>query len=207
MKVELLTITPDCEKLIERAGRTCYMSLDKAGGESADRFVRMLVTRGHHSVLEHASATFAISGVSRACTHQLVRHRLCSFSQKSQRYVSERETGFVVPESVAASQEAMKIFADSTSASHESYEKLIELGIPKEDARFLIPGAVHTDIVLTANLRELRHVIELRGSRQAQWEIRKLAVAMLGILKKEAPNVFFDLEAGADGFVRRTGPE
>ena len=204
VQVELVTITPDCEKVIERAGRTCYMSLDRAGGESADRFVRMLVTRGHHSVLEHASATFAVSGVSRACTHQLVRHRLCSFSQKSQRYVSERETGFVVPESVAASEEAMKIFADSTSASHESYEKLIELGIPKEDARFLIPGAVYTDIVLTANLRELRHVIELRGSRHAQWEIRELAVAMLGILKKEAPNVFFDLEAGSDGCVRKT---
>jgi thymidylate synthase (FAD) len=203
VEVELLTITPDCEKVIERAGRTCYMSLAKADGGSTDKFVRMLVTRGHHSVLEHATATFAIGGVSRACTHQLVRHRLCSFSQKSQRYVSEKETGFVVPESVAASEEAMKVFTDSTSASHASYEKLVELGIPKEDARFVIPGAVYTDIVLSANLRELRHVVELRGSRHAQWEIRELAVAMLEILKREAPNVFFDLEVGEDGCVSR----
>jgi thymidylate synthase (FAD) len=179
------------------------MSLAKAGGASTGKFVRMLVTRGHHSVLEHATATFAIGGVSRACTHQLVRHRLCSFSQKSQRYVSERETGFVVPESVAANEDALKAFTDSTAASHASYEKLVELGIPKEDARFVIPGAVYTDIVLSANLRELRHVVELRGSRHAQWEIRRLAVAMLEILKREAPNVFFDLEVAEDGCVRK----
>jgi len=204
VKVELLTITPDCEKIIEQAGRTCYMSVDKSGAESAPRFVRMLVSRGHHSVLEHATASFAISGVSRACTHQLVRHRLCSFSQKSQRYVSENDTGFVVPPRVAANQEAMKVFLDATSASHASYERLVELGIPKEDARFVIPGAVETDIVLSANLREFRHVVELRGSRHAQWEIREVAVALLENLKRHAPNVFFDLEVGPDGCVART---
>jgi thymidylate synthase (FAD) len=204
VKVELLTITPDCEKIIERAGRTCYMSVDRSGAESASRFVRMLVGRGHHSVLEHATASFAISGVSRACTHQLVRHRLCSFSQKSQRYVSENDTGFVVPRSVAADEEAMKVFMGATSASHASYEKLVELGIPREDARFVIPGAVETDIVLSANLREFRHVVEVRGSRHAQWEIRELAVALLDILKQHAPNVFFDFEVGPDGCVTRT---
>lgn len=203
MKVELISITPECEALIEKAGRTCYMSLDRAGRESAPKFVRMLVSRGHHSVLEHATASFSISGVSRACTHQLVRHRLCSFSQKSQRYVSESGTGFVVPETVAASEDAMKIFAEATAASHDTYRKLVELGIPKEDARFVMPGAVETDIVLSANLRELRHVIELRGSRHAQWEIRELAAALLKILKQHAPNVFFDLELGPDGCVTR----
>ncbi len=205
MEVELLSITPDCEKIIEQAGRTCYMSLDKTGEESAPKFVRMLVTRGHHSVLEHATASFAINGVSRACTHQLVRHRLCSFSQKSQRYVSENDTGFVVPGTVSADKEAMKAFTEATRAAHASYRKMVDLGIPREDARFVIPGAVCTDIVLSANLRELRHVIELRGSRQAQWEIRELAVILLGILKQHAPNVFFDLEVGPDGCVTRTG--
>lgn len=206
MKVELLTITPDCERVIELAGRTCFMSMAGAGGESAPKFVRMLVTRGHHSVLEHATASFAISGVSRACTHQLVRHRLCSFSQKSQRYVSENGAGFVVPGTVEANEEAMKVYEDATIASQAAYEKLVDLGIPKEDARFVIPGAVRTDIVLSANLRELRHVVELRGSRHAQWEIRKLAAAMLGILKQHAPNVFFDLEVDPDGCVTRKTP-
>jgi thymidylate synthase (FAD) len=203
VKVELLSITPDCEKLIEQAGRTCYMSLPRAGEKSAARFIRMLVSRGHHSVLEHAAASFGIGGVSRACTHQLVRHRLCSFSQKSQRYVSEEGTGYVMPETVSANDEARTVFEDATSAAQASYLKLMDLGIPREDARFLIPGAVETDIVLSANFRELRHVIELRGSRHAQWEIRKLAVAMLEIMKRHAPNVFFDLQVSPDGCVRR----
>ncbi len=206
MKVELLAITPDCEKVIERAGRTCYMSLEGANSESASRFVRMLVTRGHHSVLEHATAVFAVSGLSRACTHQLVRHRLCSFSQKSQRYVSESEADFVMPESISSDGDAREVFTASTSASLASYRKLVELGIPREDARFVLPGAVETDIVLSANLRELRHVIELRGSRHAQWEIRRLAVALLRILKREAPNVFFDLDVDADGCIVRQAP-
>ena len=203
MKVELLAITPDCEKVIEHAGRTCFMSGARSDEESAPKFIRMLVTRGHHSVLEHATATFGVSGVSRACTHQLVRHRLCSFSQKSQRYVPERGAGFVMPRSVAANEDASKVFADSLSAVQASYEKLLDLGIPKEDARFVMPGATETDIVLSANLRELRHVVELRGSRHAQWEIRELAVAMLALLKRCAPNVFFDLEVGPDGCVTR----
>jgi thymidylate synthase (FAD) len=206
VKVELLAITPDCEKVIERAGRTCFMSGSRAGGNSTRKFVRMLVTRGHHSVLEHATATFAVSGVSRACTHQLVRHRLCSFSQKSQRYVSEKQAAFVMPESVSADEEARKVFTSAAAESQTAYEKLVALGIPKEDARFVLPGAVQTQIVLSANLRELRHIVELRGSRHAQWEIRMLAVAMLGILKQHAPNVFFDLEAGADGYVTRKAP-
>lgn len=179
------------------------MSLDRAGEESAPKFVRMLVTRGHHSVLEHATATFAVSGISRACTHQLVRHRLCSFSQKSQRYVTEGDTAFVVPGTVSADEEALRVFTDSAAASRAAYEKLMDLGIPREDARFVIPGGIQTDIVMSANLRELRHVVELRGSRHAQWEIRELAVAMLKILKRHAPNVFFDLEVGADGCVER----
>jgi thymidylate synthase (FAD) len=203
VRVELLAITPDCEKVIERAGRTCFMSKSRARDDSTPKFIRMLVTRGHHSVLEHATATFVVSGVSRACTHQLVRHRLCSFSQKSQRYVSEKQAAFVMPESVSAKEEARKVFADATSASQASYKKLVELGIPKEDARFVLPGAVESRIVISANLRELRHIVELRGSRHAQWEIRMLAVAILGILKQHAPNVFFDLEAGGDGCVVR----
>jgi thymidylate synthase (FAD) len=203
VEVELLSITPDCERVIEQAGRTCYMSAGKPEGGATAKFVRMLIERGHYSVLEHATATFAVSGVSRACTHQLVRHRLCSFSQKSQRYVSEREAAMVVPESISSSGEALKIFQESTRSTLEAYGKLVETGIPREDARFVLPGAIETQIVLSANLRELRHVIEIRGSRHAQWEIRNLAAAMLGILKEHAPNVFYDLDIDPGGCVVR----
>ena len=206
MKVELLAITPDCEKVIEHAGRTCYMSLAKMNSDSAPGFVRTLVTRGHHSVLEHAYATFVISGISRACTHQLVRHRLCSFSQKSQRYVSESEAGCVVPPSVAGGDEATAVMREAASAACDAYERLVGLGIPREDARFVLPGGVETEIVMSANFRELRHVIELRGSRHAQWEIRRLAVSMLEILREHAPNVFADLVIDAGGFVTRAMP-
>jgi thymidylate synthase (FAD) len=194
MEVELLAATPDAEKLIENAGRTCYMSQDRISGESASKFIRMLVFRGHLSVLEHAYATFRVSGISRAATHQLVRHRLCSFSQKSQRYVREGEAAFIVPPSVRASRKAGPLFDGCVSASRDTYNRLIEIGIPKEDARFVLPNAASSEIVMSANFRELRHIILTRGSKHAQWEVRELAVKILRLMKVEAPNVFFDLE-------------
>jgi thymidylate synthase (FAD) len=207
MRVELLAMTPDAERVIERAGRTCYMSIDRLEDDSAPGFLRMIVSRGHTSVLEHASATFRVSGISRAATHQLVRHRLCSFSQKSQRYVRETDPAFVVPPSIHASSGAAAEFDKVMTASKEAYATLIALGIPKEDARFVMPNAVSSEIVMSANFRELRHVISIRGSRHAQWEVRRLAVELLRIMKEQAPNAFFDLEITEDGCVERRTTE
>lgn len=203
MEVELLAVTPDAEKLIERAGRTCYMSQDRISAESTSKFLRMLVSRGHLSVLEHAYATFRVSGISRAATHQLVRHRLCSFSQRSQRYVKEEDPDFVVPPSIGKSTEAVEIFDRFMSASRDAYNGLIGLGIPKEDARFVMPNAVASEIVLSANFRELRHVLLTRGSRHAQWEVRDLAVRMLTLIREHAPNVFFDMQVTDGRFVEQ----
>ena len=193
-KVELLSITPNAEKLIEAAGRTSYMSFDKQGQDSEKRFVRMLVKSGHHSVLEHAHATFRISGASRSFTHQLVRHRLCSIIQQSQRYVDESNFNYIEPDSIKKNREAHSVFVDFMDKAREAYLKLNGLKIKKEDARYVLPNAVESQVVVSANFREWRHVIDLRGKAQAQWEIRRVAIEILKILRKHAPNVFGDFE-------------
>lgn len=192
--VELLSITPNAEKLIEAAGRTSYMSFDKQGVDSEKRFIRMLVKSGHHSVLEHAYATFRISGASRSFTHQLVRHRLCSFIQQSQRYVDESKFNYIEPDSIKNNPKAHSIFIDFMSKAKETYAKLNGLKIKKEDARYVLPNAAESQIVVSANFREWRNIIDLRGKAQAQWEIRRVAIEILKILKKHAPNVFGDFE-------------
>jgi thymidylate synthase (FAD) len=201
MEVELLAITPNAEEVIERAGRTCYMSQGRISEKSASKFIRMLISKGHLSILEHAYATFRISGISRASTHQIVRHRLCSFSQKSQRYVTERDGDFVVPPSVRENERARTCFEESVTEAKGVYERLLELGIPREDARFVLPNAASSEIVLSANFRELRHVIVMRGSKEAQWEVREMVKRILMILKDKAPNVFFDLSVDANQYV------
>ncbi len=193
-KVELLSITPNAEKLIEAAGRTSYMSFDKQSQDSEKRFIRMLVKSGHHSVLEHAYATFRISGASRSFTHQLVRHRLCSIIQQSQRYVDESNFDYIEPDSIKNNPKAHSVFVDFMDKAKEAYLKLNGLKIKKEDARYVLPNAVESQIVVSANFREWRHVIDLRGKAQAQWEIRRVAVEILKALKKHAPNVFGDFE-------------
>lgn len=194
MKVELLFVTPDAEKLIETAGRTSYLSFGKQGENTEKRFVHMLIKRGEYSVLEHAYATFRISEVSRAFTHQMVRHRLCSFTQQSQRYVDESNFNYVEPESIKNNPEAHSIFTEFMEKTKKTYLELRKLKIRKEDARFLLPNAVESQIVVTANLREWRHFIGLRGSPEAQWEIRNVAIEVLKILKNHAPTVFEDFE-------------
>jgi thymidylate synthase (FAD) len=203
MPVELLAVTPDAEKVIELAGRTCYMSQDRITPDSSEKFIRMLVARGHLSVLEHASAVFRISGISRALTHQLVRHRLCSFSQRSQRYVREDADGFIVPPSILDHEEARSVFDEAVSTSMSAYTRLLELGVPKEDARFVMPNATESEIVLSANFRELRHIILTRGSGHAQWEVRNVAIEMLTLIKKHAPDVFADITLSRDGHVEQ----
>lgn len=194
MRVELLYVAPDAEKLIETAGRTSYLSLDKQGKGTEKAFIRMLIKNGHLSVLEHAYATFRISGTSRAFTHQLVRHRICSFTQQSQRYVDESSFNYVEPESIKTNTDTHSIFIKFIEESKKVYSELQKLGIKNEDARFVLPNAVESQIVVTANFREWRHIVGLRGSPNAQWEIRKVAIEILKILKRHAPTVFEDFE-------------
>jgi len=193
MKVELLFITPQAEKLIETAGRTAYLSHDKQAENTAERFIKMLPLKEHHSVFEHAYATFRISGVSRAFTHQFVRHRLCSFTQQSQRFVSEANFAYIEPETVKKNPEAHAIFINLMAEAKEAYLALQKLGIKNEDARFVLPNAVDSQLVVTANLREWRHIIELRGSLSSQWEIRSVILEILKLLKQHTPAVFADL--------------
>lgn len=194
MEIELLAITPDAERLIEASGRTCYDTVARADEDKPARFIQMLVARGHLSVLEHASATFRIKGISRALSHQLVRHRLASYSQRSQRYVNETGFPYVTPPQIANSPTAKKIFDETIEATRAAYQKLLDAGIAREDARFVLPNACATEIVVTANFREWRHILALRGHPSAQWEFRQLAVGILKILQCHAPATFADFE-------------
>jgi thymidylate synthase (FAD) len=192
VKVTLLRITEDSEDLIASSARICYASEPKIEGAN-EKLIRNLRSWGHLSTFEHASATFLIEGVSRACTHQLVRHRLASYSQQSQRYVNEEGFEYVTPHSVEKDSALKAKYDEAVENARKSYKELINSGIPKEDARFLLPNAVAAKIVVTMNFRELRHFIQLRTAKGAQWEIRELAKEMLRLLKEEAPNAFDDL--------------
>lgn len=194
MEVKLFAITPDPEKVIEKAGRTCYGSDLKIKTGSEKDFIPKIIKNGHHSVLEHASATFRITEVSRSFTHQVVRHRKASFSQRSQRYVNEKSFTFVEPKSIREKTVAHRLFEEFMAKAKDAYCKLQELGIKNEDARFVLPNAVQSEIVISANFRELRHIFCVRCDRHAQWEIRNVALQMLRIMKKEAPSVFEDFE-------------
>lgn len=192
-KVELLAMTENAQSLIETAGRTCYLSGDKMSDETNRKFIRMLIKNGHTSVLEHAYATFRITGGSRAFTHQIVRHRLASFSQQSQRYVSEDDFRVVIPPSIAANQEALKVFEEAMENSKKAYAALKGMDIRKEDARFVLPNAAQSEIVVSANFREWRHIMAIRTEKAAQWEIRRISEDILKILAEKAPFVFEDL--------------
>ena len=194
MRIELLYITPNAEKVIETAGRTSYQSFEKQTETSYKSFIKMLIRNKHESVLEHATVSFKISGISRALTHQLVRHRLCSFTQQSQRYVNENNFNYIEPDDIKSNPTAHDIYIELMEQIRNRYSQLRDLGIKKEDARFILPNSTSSEIIMTANLREIRHVITLRGEKAAQWEIRRLAIQILKILKKEIPDVFQDME-------------
>ena len=203
MKVELLSITQNAEKLIENAGRTAYLSFGKQKEGSEKRFIRMLIKSGHLSVLEHAYATFRITGGSRAFTHQLVRHRLCAFTQQSQRFVDESSFHYIEPDSIRSNREAHELFLRFIQNSRDIYSKLQELGVQNEDARFVLPNAIESQIVITTNFREWRHIIELRGSPEAQWEIKRMAIEVLRLLRNHAPTAFGDFEINDSNVVIR----
>ncbi len=193
MQVELIAITRYLrgngtpEELLEHAGRVCYRSA--ARGEPG-RFLQARIREGHESLIEHAAATFEISGLSRAASHQLVRHRLASYSQESQRYVDMADPEWVLPPAIAEEPQARAVWERFAAEVVAAYRALRALGVRKEDARFVLPNAAATRIVVTMNFRELLHVFRLRISPEAQWEIRALCVAMLDAILPHAPNVF-----------------
>ncbi len=211
MQVELLYHTPDPERAIATAARLCYAPVGAAElmetmpDEKVHNVLRTVLSSGHLSTLEHASYTFAVDGVSRALTHQLVRHRLASYNQQSQRYVKFKDGLEVVkPATVSEDPELERVFDEAIEAAVEGYKKLLNAGVPAEDARYLLPNAAETKIVITMNVRELLHFFSLRGCNRAQWEIRELAHRMIELARPTAPYVFMD--AGAP-CVRGACPE
>jgi thymidylate synthase (FAD) len=191
MQVDLVSITSDAERVIEAAARTCYQSGDRMTPETIGELLPKLLAMGHESPFEHASATFRITGCSRAMTHQLVRHRLMSVCQKSQRYVREDAFDFVVPPSIPVELHAE--FEADMEQIRCMYRKWVGRGIPKEDARFVLPNACASELMITANFREFRHIFRMRCDRHAQWEIREACTRMLQELHRHAPHVFADL--------------
>jgi thymidylate synthase (FAD) len=164
-----------------------------------ERYVADKVRLGHESLLEHASATFFIEGISRVCSHQLVRHRLASYSQRSERYCDESSVDYVVPESIASDEECRKLWLELALHSIDVYEKFREKGINKEDARFALLQASDTKITVTMNFRAWRHFIEMRAAPAAQWEIRGVAMAVLKELYELSPGAFQDLKEKYNG--------
>lgn len=194
--VSLLAHTPEPEKIVAAAARNCYSDagalslLEGMDGGETERFLEMLMSLGHESVLEHVTFTFSADGVSRALMAQITRHRIATFSVKSQRYVKHMEPEAVTPPSVAADSAAAEVFEEAMAAAWHAYRELVRLGVPKEDARFVLPNACTTNIVFTMNARELRHFFRLRCCNRAQWEIRALAIDMLRLVREIAPTLF-----------------
>ncbi len=206
MRVYLLTHTPEPEKTIAMAAKLCYSpsnigELGKRVDESDQTaFLKKIIGMGHHSVLEHASFTFGIEGISRATSHQLVRHRLASYSQQSQRYVKVGDDfEYVTPHSINADAALKDKFEQAVKNLHAIYGKLTESGIPAEDARYLLPNAAATKIIVTMNARELIHFFTLRCCERAQWEIREMACEMLKVATPVLPVIF---EKSGPGCIR-----
>ena len=200
MKISLLHHTPNPDESVALAARVCYApgdleELTHSVMTAARRreFLAMLLRRGHHTPLEHVSFTFGVEGVSRACSHQLVRHRIASFSQQSQRYVEMRDASrdsFVVPPGIAADPAAEKLFREQMQAARSGYAALRALGVAREDARYVLPSATETALVVTMNARALLNLFALRLCRRAQWEIRTVAERMLELARQAAPEIF-----------------
>lgn len=220
MKVTLLAHTPDPEKIAATAAKLCYSNSgigslkDGLTEEKTESFIDMLVSIGHESVMEHVSFTFGIEGISRACSHQLVRHRIASYSQKSQRYVNENSFEFITPPEIEVEPEAKAEFCRVINEISESYSKIADIltdshkrrfisdgmdektatskarKLANEDARFILPNACETKIVVTMNVRSLFNFFRHRCCNRAQWEIRTVANEMLKLCLQEAPHIF-----------------
>lgn len=219
-KVELIAYTPDAEKLVAASAKICYSPaeastiLDGLTPEKTEKFLQMLTDLGHESPIEHASFTFAIEGVSRSLLAQITRHRIASFSVQSQRYVKENHFHFVTPPEIAALPEAAQRYQQAMADSYNHYlelsailekkhlAELLEQGVPEkaaksraeksaiEDARYVLPNACETKMMLTMNARSLRNFFRLRCCNRAQWEIRDLAWQMLALCREACPVLF-----------------
>jgi len=203
MIVELLKYTQEPEKTCAIAGRLCYSAVgieelkEKLTQDKIEDILKRIIKSGHLSVLEHASFSFGVEGVSRALLAQLTRHRIASFSVQSQRYVKFKNgVDFVVPPSIAKNEELLKKYNEFLKLSEKYYKDFLDAGILAEDARYVLPNASSTKIVITMNARELRHFFALRCCNRAQWEIRDMACRMLKLAREVAPVLFND--AGPD---------
>ena len=234
LKVTLLAYTPEPEKVVASAAKHCYSSAgieEIAEGltpEKTAKFVGMISELGHASTIEHVSFTFGIEGVSRAFLAQITRHRIASYSVKSQRYVGESDFEYVVPPEIDAVPEAREEFLAAMEEDRRHYEKisailtekhkreLLESGreekaagraakrMANEDARFVLPNACETKMICTFNARELQHLFSLRCCSRAQWEIREVANRMLALVRPVAPDLF---SSAGPGCVRGDCPE
>jgi thymidylate synthase (FAD) len=204
LNVVLLRYTPEPEEVVAMAAKLCYSPSgveelkEKIEAKDQAAFVEKLASIGHLSPIEHVSFSFGIEGISRACSHQLVRHRVASYSQQSQRYVKEEQFDYVIPPSIKQDPALAREFEKCMAEAQENYTKVLkrleELGYRGEagqqDARYLLPNAAETKIVVTMNARELLHFFRVRCCNRAQWEIREMAERMLAQVKKAAPTIF-----------------
>lgn len=220
MKVELIANTEEPEKIVSAAAKLCYSNssvediAENQTDEEKEKFLQKLMSIGHDSPMEHITFTFAIEGVSRALTHQLVRHRIASYSQQSQRYVKLDQFEFVTPPEIEKDLKAKKIYLETMKNIQKSYNIITEILEEKyytellaegfevkkakslsekkaiEDARYVFPNACETKIVVTMNARSLKNFFEHRCCNRAQWEIRQLAEKMLMLVKEKAPIIF-----------------
>ena len=201
IKVKLMKYTAEPERTVAMAARLCYSPAgaeelsEKMTDEQVTKLVEKIISMGHASTMEHVTFTFAIEGISRVLTHQLVRHRIASYSQQSQRYVSEHDFEYILPPSIAENDEAKAKFENLMHTIRQTYDELVAMDVPKEDARYVLANATETKIIATFNARSLMNFFKLRCCTRAQWEIRKLAKLMLKEVSKVAPNIFDD--AGA----------
>lgn len=196
MKVKLLKYTPEPDKICAVAALCCYSQkpsmelINNLGEEKIKKILRKTIGSGHYSVIEHASFTFSVGSVSRALTHQLVRHRIASYSQQSQRYVKLDLPTFVTPPTIEKNKETLDEYNTFMESAWKIYNFLLKNNTAPEDARFVLPNATTTNITVTMNARELIHFFELRCCMRAQWEIRHVALTMLEEVKKVAPVIF-----------------
>ncbi|MBN2065677.1 MAG: FAD-dependent thymidylate synthase [Candidatus Thermoplasmatota archaeon] len=195
MNVKLIGVTPNPELLPAMAAKLTHSKtkpedLDKSSEKELKATLEQVMKLGHTSVVEHTSFTFAISDVSRSLTHQLVRHRIASYSQQSQRYVNLNDPCYIIPPKIEKNKTMKQAYEETMHTIWEQYNKLLSMDIPAEDARYVLPNATCTNIIVTMNARSLLNFFDLRCCLHAQWEIRSLANRMLQEVKVVAPTIF-----------------
>ena len=200
VNVALISHTPDPERTIAAAARVSTSPADisqlmqKLTPQAVDRLLTRLISSGHLSPFEHASFTFAIEGISRVTSHQLVRHRMASYTQRSQRYVSVKDFNYITPAAISAKPDLAARYQEMVRAAHSLYLEMLDAGIPAEDARYVLPQAAETKLVMTMNARELIHVCSLRLCLRAQWEIVELFEKVKAEVQKVAPRLGAELK-------------